>query len=171
VVKPSEDLSPYVLFPNIEPAPNTTFEKLMSPEIYPRPKDDLHDFSTVYASGPDDYTVSLPSYTEEVEVDARKCTEIWNAISSVSRQIHDGEILVQQACYKPQIRPHDEEEEVGPMVGSTGIEGLWLATGHDEWGMQNSAGTGLVMSEMIFEGRAHSANCETLDPEYFTDAE
>ena len=27
--------------------------------------------------------------------------------------------------------------------------------------------TGLVMSEMIFEGKAHSADCETLDPEHF----
>ena len=57
------------------------------------------------------------------------------------------------------------------MVGPTGIEGLWLATGHDEWGMQNSAGTGLVISEMIFEGKAHSANCESLDPKHFLEAE
>ena len=53
------------------------------------------------------------------------------------------------------------------MVGPTGIKGLWLATGHDEWGIQNAPGTGLIMSEMIFEGAAHSANCDSLDPKHF----
>lgn len=171
IVKPTQDLSPYVLFPKIEPAANSTFEKLISPEIYPRPKDDLHDFDTVYSCGPDDYDVPLPSSTGDVEVDAQKCTDVWTALKSVSQQIHDGKIITKQACYKPQIRPHEEGEEVGPMVGPTGIEGLWLATGHDEWGMQNSAGTGLVMSEMIFEGKARSANCESLDPKHFLEAE
>ena len=171
IVKPSQNLSPYVLFPKIEPAPNTTFEKLISPEIYPRPVDDLNGFETVYSCGPDDYDVTLPPSTLEVEVDAQKCTAVWNALKSVSQQIHDGKIMTKQACYKPQIRPHEEGEEVGPMVGPTGIEGLWLATGHDEWGMQNSAGTGLVISEMIFEGEAHSADCETLAPKHFLEAE
>ena len=75
--------------------------------------------------------------------------------------------MTRQACYKPQIRPHEEDEEVGPVVGPAGITGVWLATGHDEWGIQNSAGTGLVISEMIMEGEAKSANCETLDPKHF----
>ena len=171
IVKPSQNLSPYILFPRIEPAPNTTFENLISPEIYPRPGDDLNRFDTVYASGPDDYDVLLPPSTGEVEVDGQKCTEVWNALKSVSQQIHDGKIITKQACHKPQIRPHEEDEEVGPMVGPTGIDGLWLATGHDEWGLQNSAGTGLVISEMIFEGKAHSANCESLDPNHFLEAE
>ena len=171
VVKPSQNLSPYILFPKIKPAPNTTLEELISPEIYPRPGDTLYDFDTVYSSGPDDYEVALPASTEEVEVDAQRCTDVWNALKSVSQQIHDGTAITRQACYKPQIREHEEGEEVGPMVGPTGIEGLWLATGHDEWGMQNSAGTGLVMSEMIFEGKAHSALCELLDPKHFLEAE
>ncbi|KAL8947546.1 MAG: hypothetical protein Q9222_006181 [Ikaeria aurantiellina] len=171
IVKPSRNLSPHILFLKIEPAPNSTLEKLISPEIYPRPGDSLNDFDTVYSSCPDDYDVPLPSSTGEVEVDAQTCTDIWNALKGVSQQIHDGEIITKQACYKPQIRQHEEDEEVGPMVGSTGIEGVWLATGHDEWGMQNSAGTGLVMSEMIFEGKAHSADCESLDPKHFLEAE
>ena len=131
VVKPSQNLSPYILFSKIEPAPNTTLQKLISPEIYPRPEDDLNGFDTVYSSGPDDYDVPLPPSTGEVEVDAQKCTEVWHALKSVSQQIHDGKIITKQACYKPQIRPHEEDVEVGPMVGPTGIKGLWLATGHD----------------------------------------
>ena len=170
VVKPSRHLSPHVLFPKIEPTP-TEFKDLISPEIYPRPPDIAHHHDTVYSSGPDDYEIALPPSSESMQVDEHRCEDIWNALKSVSREIHDGKTIARQACYKPQIRRHEEGEEVGPMVGPTGIKGLWLATGHDEWGMQNSAGTGLVVSEMIFEGKAHSADCESLDPKYFLTAE
>jgi glycine/D-amino acid oxidase-like deaminating enzyme len=167
VVRPSRDLSPYVLFPKIEPPANGSIKSILSPEIYPRPGDGLHSFDTVYACGPDDYSVPLPGTTEEVEVDKKKCEDVWNAVSSVSREIHDGEVITNQACYKPQIRPHEEDEEVGPIVGPADIKGVWLATGHDEWGVSNSVGTGLVMSEMILEGEAKSADCESLDPKHF----
>lgn len=167
VVRPSRDLSPYVLFPTIEAPPNGSLKHVLSPEIYPRPGDRLHDFDTVYASGPDDYDVPLPDTSDHVAVDKKSCDDVLIAIRSISQDIHDGEVIAKQACYKPQIRPHEEDEEVGPIVGPAGIEGLWLATGHDEWGIQNAPGTGLIMSEMIFEGVAHSTNCDSLDPKYF----
>ena len=93
--------------------------------------------------------------------------EIWDSIRTVSQEIHGGNILVKQTCYKPQIRKHEEDEEVGPMVGPMSVQGLWLATGHDEWGIQNAPGTGVVMSEMIFEGECKSADCTSLHPKNF----
>ncbi len=167
VIKPSRNLSPYVLFSTIATPPNGSLEHILSPEIYPRPGDGLHDFDSVYACGPDDYDVPLPDTSESVAVEDRSCNDLWTAVKSISQEIHDGEVITKQACYKPQIRPHEEDEEVGPIVGPTGIKGLWLATGHDEWGIQNAPGTGLVMSEMIFEGAAHSADCGSLDPKHF----
>ena len=41
VVKPSRNVSPYVLFPKIAPPPNGNLEQILSPEIYPRPGDRL----------------------------------------------------------------------------------------------------------------------------------
>jgi glycine/D-amino acid oxidase-like deaminating enzyme len=65
-------------------------------------------------------------------------------------------VITKQACYKAQIRKHEEDEEVGPIVGPVDdddvVVGLWLATGLDEWGVQNGPAVGLVMSEMIFGG-------------------
>ncbi|KAL9109053.1 MAG: hypothetical protein Q9227_006293 [Pyrenula ochraceoflavens] len=171
VVQPSRNLSPHILFPHIKPAPGDTCDHLISPEIYPRPPDALLDFETAYSSGPDNYEVALPPSTEEVWVDYQRCEDVWNALKSVSQPIHDGKVIMRRACYKPQIRQHEDGEEVGPMVGPTGIEGLWIATGHDEWGMQNSAGTGLVISEMIVEGNAKSTDCEPLDPKHFLKGE
>lgn len=167
IVKPTRPLAPYILFPNIKPAPDSTIDELLSPDIYPRPADNLYEFDTIYASGPDDYEADLPSGTGDVEVVEKKCADVLKAIGSVSWEIHDGELIKKQACYKPQIRKHEEDEEVGPMVGPVGIHGLWVATGHDEWGIQNGPGTGLVMSEMILEGEAHSADCSSLDPKHF----
>ena len=166
-MRPSRDLSPYVLFPEINFPENGSLSNLLSLEIYPRPGDKLHGFDTIYACGPDDYDVPLPNTTDAVVVDERSVNDVYTAVKSISKPIHKGEVITKQACYKPQIRPHEEDEEVGPMVGPTGIQGLWLATGHDEWGIQNGPGTGLLMSEIIFDEAAHSADCESLDPKYF----
>lgn len=167
IVRTTRSLSPYILFPDIKPAPDNSVDNYLSPDIYPRPADHLHTFDTVYASGPDDYERDLPSNSDQVELVEKKLQDVLVAIGSVSEEIYKGEIVKKQACYKPQIRKHEEDEEVGPMVGSMGVKGLWLATGHDEWGIQNGPATGLVMSEMILEGKARSADCESLDPKNF----
>ncbi|KAI4209379.1 MAG: hypothetical protein LQ351_007669, partial [Letrouitia transgressa] len=172
IVRPSRALSPYVLSPKIEPPVDGSISHILSPEICPRPADGLYDYDTVYASEPDDYSVPLPNSTVDVAVDLQKCEDVYTALKSVSDEIHKGEVLVRQACYKPQVRPHREDEEVGPIVGpAPGLDNVWIATGHDEWGIQNSAGTGLVVSEMVWEGEAKSANCESLDPKHFVKAE
>ena len=129
VVRPTRELSPYVLFPQIEPPPNSKLHNDISPEIYPRSD------NTVYASGPDDYEVPLPPTSDDVVMDSDALEDVWNSMRSVSREINDGEIFTKQACYKPHIRDHEEDEEVGPIVGPTGVNGLWVATGHDEWGI------------------------------------
>lgn len=168
VIKPTSPISPHVLFPTISPAPDSGLEDLISPEIYPRPADALYPFETVYSAGPDDYDVPLPSSTDEVAVDPQKCDDITQALSSVSPPLQHGQVLARQACYKPQIRTHEDGEEVGPIVGPLpGTRGVWLATGHDEWGMSNSAGTGVIMSEMVLEGEAKSADVGSLHPRHF----
>lgn len=42
-----------------------------------------------------------------------------------------------------------------------------MATGHTCWGIQNSAATGKLVSEMLFEGKARSADVRGLDPRVF----
>jgi glycine/D-amino acid oxidase-like deaminating enzyme len=164
VIRPSRNLSPYILFPNIQSS-----SPLLSPDIYPRPKDSLNDFDTVYSSGPDGYDDPLPLLASDVVVEDDKCEDVWTAVKSVtSRDVYDGELIVKQACYKAQIQKHEEDEETGPMVGPMGdVSGLWLATGLDEWGVQNGPGVGLVMSEMIMEGKATSADVEPLNPTHW----
>ncbi|KAF4313284.1 putative flavin-binding monooxygenase [Botryosphaeria dothidea] len=174
VVKPTASISPYILFPNIaSPPEDSSSWPFVSPELYPRPADSLFDADTIYSASGDDYEAPLPRGTADVVVDERRCTDVWKVLRSVvGPQVSGGEIITQQACYKPQIRQHEDGEEVGPIVGAVpGVKGLWLATGHDGWGISNAAGTGVVVSEMVFEGRARSADCEALDPRHFLKGE
>jgi glycine/D-amino acid oxidase-like deaminating enzyme len=157
VIRPSRALTSHVLF--VEP--RNGLHKGISAEIYPRPD------NTVYIGKSADYDSPLPATTGDVEVDTALTKYLRVAMGSISNEISDGELLVEQVCFKASIRDHQDGEEVGPIIGAVGVEGLWIATGHDEWGIQNAPATGLVMSEMIFDGDAKSADCRTLDPSLF----
>ena len=132
VVRPLKDFSPFVLDAKVGPAPHGPLKDDLFLEIFPRSCDKLNDFNTFYSCGPDDYDVRLPATSGSVEVDEKSCNDIWEILRSFSQEIHDGELITKLACCKAQIRPHEEGEEVGPIVGPTGIKGLWFATGHDK---------------------------------------
>ncbi|KAL8833813.1 MAG: hypothetical protein Q9170_004073 [Blastenia crenularia] len=153
VVRPQKPVSAYVLFPELIPK---IPQKRIPPEIYSRPD------GTIYSCGPSDRDVPLPETTDLVEFDPNICDRIYSDVSSVSKAIREGEVITRQACYRPYIV--GRARDIGPLVGPTGIESLWLASGHDSWGISNGPGTGKVISEMIFEGRASSADVSSLDP-------
>lgn len=102
----------------------------------------------------------LPKTTEDVEVDLERCQDIIKQVGSVSDELRDGEICAQQACYLPNVAAL----RGGPLVGLTDTKGLYIASGHTCWGIQNAPGTGKVMSEFVFDGKAKSANVKSLDP-------
>ena len=118
------------MFPQIELPPDSNLHKKFSSEIYPRPD------NTVYTSGPDDYDIPLPLTSDKVVMDPDGLEDVRSSTSGISYEINGGKILTKQAYYKPQLRAYEEGEEVGPTVGLTGINGLWITTGHDEWSVQ-----------------------------------
>lgn len=78
-------------------------------------------------------------------------------IATVSPVLAKAPVKAKQACYLPQ---HSN----GPLIGKTSIPGLFLASGHTCWGIQNGPGTGKLISEFIFDGKAMSAKIPQLDP-------
>ncbi|KAJ5092396.1 hypothetical protein NUU61_007266 [Penicillium alfredii] len=161
VIRPTKPISAYCLFTNIEiPANFNPLKKsrptVAAPEIYARPDE------TVYACGDGDRDVPLPSTSAEVEVDPERCQEIIDQVGSVSDGLRDGEVRTRQACYLPNCVGTG-----GPLVGLTQVRGLYLAAGHTCWGIQNGPGTGKLMSEFVFDGKAKSANIGSLDPREF----
>ena len=157
-IRPSKPTSAYAIFTSIS-LPKDFREGTKSraqhvtPEIYARPNNEL------YACGEGDHMVPLPKTAAEVKVDEERCQDIVDYVSSVSDELRDGTVLTKQACYLPQV-----EGGGGPLIGATNKKGLWLAAGHTCWGIQNGPGTGKLMSEFVMDGKAGSANVESLDP-------
>lgn len=127
--------------------------KTVSPEMYARPNGE------VYACGEGDHVVPLPKSADLVQVDDARCQEIIDYCGSISDEMRNGDVLVRQACYLPSVT-----DGGGPLIGKTDTKGLFLATGHTCWGIQNSCATGKLMSEFVFDGEAKSADVRALDP-------
>ncbi|QGA12607.1 hypothetical protein EYB26_000251 [Talaromyces marneffei] len=160
VIRPTRPVSAYTLFTNIElPSKhNPKRSTIETPEIYARPD------ATVYACGDGDHIVPLPDTTADVEADPKRCQEIIDSVGSISDELRLGEIVKQQACYLPNV---DVRGGGGPLIGNSGTKGLYVATGHTCWGIQNAPGTGKLISEFVFEGSAKSAKIAALDPRKF----
>ena len=174
VIKPSREVSAHALFTQIKlPSSfgrtNETNgvvsekkswkagrgEQIVTPEIYARPKNE------VYACGEGDSMVPLPPLSEDVVVDEQRCQDIVDYVSSISDELRDGEVTARQACYLPNVNASGSG---GPLIGLTGVKGLIMAAGHTCWGIQNGPGTGKLVSEFVFDGKAKSANIMGLDP-------
>lgn len=162
------DVTPYAVFTNISLPGNwlpphrqrrVHSGGTVDPEIYARPGRE------VYACGECDPSVPLPETADLVEVDEAQCDDMVAYIGTVSTVLKAAPVIAKQACYMPRhMRPGQEST---PMVGGTGVAGLWVAAGHTCWGIQNAPATGKLMSELIFEGAAKSADIAELDPRQF----
>lgn len=171
MVKLQKRLSSYCLFTEISSHHNTdeitspdsstsststiVQARKILPEILTRPNNE------VYVCGRGDYNVPLPAAADEVEVSAQHCQELIDAVTSISDDIRGGIVTSKRACYLPTVVP---AQTGGPLIGDTGVEGLVLAAGHSCWGIQNAPATGKLVSELIFDGDARSANISSLDP-------
>lgn len=138
----------------------TSHSGFATPEVYPR-KDE------VYVCGEGDRLAQLPETAEEVEVVREKCDELFQHVTSVSPALSRGRVLRRQACYLPIV---DIPSCSGPFIGETNVPGLYLASGHSCWGINNAPATGKLMAEIIFEGEAKSASLVGLQPTEYFDA-
>lgn len=161
VIRTPKPVSAYALFTSITlpagfPSPSqqtkpTKKARAVEPEIYARPD------GTAYACGPIDSDAPLPLTTADVEVDRARCDDIAAQVGAVSDELgRDGEVLARQACYLPQGGPF-----IGPVPGHKGVI---VAAGHTCWGIQNAPGTGKLVSEIVFDGKAVSARLGGCDP-------
>ncbi|CAI6333643.1 unnamed protein product [Periconia digitata] len=154
-IRPSRPVSAYCLFTSISlPKPNSKRTTTATPEIYARPTNEI------YACGEGDTLVPLPSSSSEVETDISRCNDIVTQVQAISPELRDGEVLVRQACYLPNV---DSRKGEGPIIGeSSKVKGLFIGAGHTCWGIQNGPGTGLCLSELVWEGKVKSARIEEL---------
>lgn len=68
-------------------------------------------------------------------------------------------IIAQQACFRPVT------EDGVPLIGRVPqSEGLYVATGHNVWGILNAPATGEAMAQLIAEGAARQVDLAPFDP-------
>ncbi len=109
--------------------------------------------------GEGDSSIPLPKSSNLVVCDEDRCQDVIDYCGSISTPMRQGEVLSKQSCYLPSV-----SNGGGPLIGKTGISGLFMAAGHTCWGIQNSCATGKLISEFVFDGEAKSANIDSLDP-------
>lgn len=165
-IRPSNPVSAYALFTAIT-LPKDFYAgdskksvkrhaQTVTPEIYARPNNE------VYACGDGDQLIPLPATTDLVEADPQRCQDVVDYVSSISDELRDGEVTARQACYLPNVSAGG-----GPLIGATSVKGLIIAAGHTCWGIQNAPATGKLVSEIVFDGAAKSANIKGLDPKKY----
>lgn len=152
-ITPIKPVSAYALFTDL--AVPDQDDDTVHPEIYARPNNEI------YVCGEGDVDVEVPETTADVQVDEQRCDDLIAHVSSISDHIRLGRVTRKQACYLPVLNIGGSG---GPLIGETGIDGLLLASGHSCWGINNAPATGLLVSEMVFDGQAKSADCRQLDP-------
>ncbi|RKP31843.1 FAD dependent oxidoreductase [Metschnikowia bicuspidata] len=152
----NQKMSPYAIFTEFKTGPST----YTSPEVYAR-KDE------VFVCGESDSAVDVPETTDDVEVVKSKCDELFKQVGKISPALRKGRILKRQACHLPVL---DVPSSNGPLIGETNIMNLFLCSGHSCWGINNAPASGKVMSELLLEGRAKSAEISSLDPSLYFNA-
>jgi len=170
IIKPARPLSAYCLFTEVSMARGEgsgegkgsseadgdaeAGPRIVSPEIYSRPNNE------VYVAGEGDVRVPLPAGADDVEVNRAACRLIEEAVMAVSDELRSGTVTGRRACYLPTV----DVPSGAPLVGPTWVDGLLLATGHGCWGIHNAPATGKLISEIVFDGDARSADISALDP-------
>lgn len=146
VIRPpaSAQLEAQALFTSIK-----TGSTSCEPEIYNRPD------GTAYACGPTDDS-PLPRLASDVRVDQAACDSILRQVGGLAPGFLDGTVEANQACYLP-VGSGD------PVIGEV-APGVVVASGHSCWGICNGPGTGLVVSEIVLDGKAKSADISELLP-------
>ncbi|KAG9010051.1 hypothetical protein FRB94_011028 [Tulasnella sp. JGI-2019a] len=154
VLRPAEAagmVSPHALFTSITMNNGMTG----APEVYPRAD------GTVYICGGASTTEPLPEKASDVKHTpalADKLREM-AAFISPSHLGHGATTMeVAQACFRP-----NSDVTGAPIIGKL-QPGIWIASGHQVWGIHNGPATGKVMAELILDGKATSAEISQLEP-------
>lgn len=106
--------------------------------------------------------LEVPETAEDVNVDEASVSKLHTQAAGISPVFStEGGATIESttACYLP--IPDRGRPLVGPVPG---MEGVFVGGGLSCWGITQGPGVGLVLSEMILEGRAKTADVSKLAP-------
>jgi glycine/D-amino acid oxidase-like deaminating enzyme len=121
-------------------------------EVFPRADGSTH---VTAFSGP----ASLPLDPADVAPDADAIERLQAICERLSAAFREDRIVARQACFRPVTR------DFLPLIGRVPhVQGAYIATGHNVWGILNAPATGEAMSELIIDGRSSAVDLRPFDP-------
>ena len=123
-----------------------------APEVFPRPD------GTVYVCGLPGHD-NLPIDPRDVQTDAAATETLMAMIAAFAPSLAHGDILAAQACYRPVTT--DGLPMLGPVPD---VQNVFVATGHNCWGILNAPASGEAMAQLVTEGVSDAVNLKPFDP-------
>ncbi|KAK8200133.1 FAD dependent oxidoreductase [Phyllosticta capitalensis] len=135
-----------------------------SPELFSRIGEEL------YIAGLNTTQVPLPELASDVTISekaVKQLEEVAATMCGLPEKPNDLTILRKGLCFRPvtssgrPIISRVPDAKLGVRTNGGGEGGVFLAAGHGAWGITQSLGTGLVLSELL-RGQPTSANIKAL---------
>jgi glycine/D-amino acid oxidase-like deaminating enzyme len=127
-------------------------DDFVSVEVFPRADGSTHitAFSDVVPLPVDPALVKpAPEAIDRLQAIAERLSAVFRA----------ERIIARQACFRPITQ--DGLPLIGKIPGSVGI---YVATGHNVWGILNAPATGEAVAELITDGAAQTIDLTPFDP-------
>jgi len=153
-----------VTFKNISsPIPSTMLfasvkdgKSMVDLELYPRPDGEVY-ICAGFDSSPEP-SENIPR-ASVIFPNEEKIDQIIDLAKKISPDIQSSTIGVRQACFVP------ISKDGYPLIGKlNNVENIYVAAGHSVWGILNGPATGLLIAEMIIEGKVKSADISAFTP-------
>ena len=128
-----------------------TSGEVLTPEIFARAN------GTVWACAISS-TGALPVDPARVAPDDGAHGRLEALCRSISPALAAAPIVARQACFRPVA------EDGLPLMGPVGVDGAYVASGHNVWGMLNAPATGEAMAELILDGVASHVDLAPFAP-------
>ena len=141
LLRPDQPVPPQALFAEYRGAMGS-----LSPEVFPRPDGE------VYVCGVPEHD-DLPEDPSRVQPGDGSAALLRDLAGDLATGLGGLTPTTVQACYRP-IYPDGL-----PRMGAVpGMQGLYLGTGHNCWGILNGPASGLALAELIATGKSSSVD-------------
>jgi glycine/D-amino acid oxidase-like deaminating enzyme len=124
----------------------------VSIEVFPRADGSVH-ITALSDIAP------LPVDPATVAPDSEAIARLQAMAERLSPLFHSEKIIARQACFRPVT------QDGLPLIGTVPqTDNLYVATGHNVWGILNAPATGEAMAQLIAEGATRNVNLAAFDP-------
>ena len=124
----------------------------VSVEVFPRADGSTH--VTAFSSHQ-----PLPVDPTEISPEPDAIKRLQAICERLSPAFRSERIIARQACFRPITQDYN------PLIGKVPqVDGAYVATGHNVWGILNAPATGEAMSELVVDGVSRTTDLTPFDP-------